>query len=55
VLIDAGLPLSLWSAAANYIIFTKNHNPTAALKSVSPYEFRFHEKLDISCMHCFGC
>src|ERR1700736_6516561 len=48
VLIDAGLPLSLFAEAVNYIVYTKNRNSTSALTNTTPYEVRFNKKPDIS-------
>jgi hypothetical protein len=55
VLIDAGLPLSLFAEAVNYIVSTKNHNSTSALTNTTPYEVRFNKKPDLSRLHPFGC
>ena len=55
VLIDAGLPLSLFAEAVNYIVYTKNRNSTSALTNTTPYEVRFNKKPDISRLRPFGC
>jgi len=55
VLINAGLPLSLFAEAVNYIVFTKNRNSTSALTNTTPYEVHFNKKPDISRLRPFGC
>jgi hypothetical protein len=55
VLIDAGLPLSLFAEAVNYIVYTKNCNSTSALTNTTPYKVWFNKKPDISRLHPFGC
>src|SRR5882724_4329012 len=55
VLIDAGLPLSLFAEAVNYIVYTKNRNSTSALTNTTPFEVRFNKKPDISRLRPFGC
>src|SRR5258708_6813170 len=55
VLINAGLPLSLFAEAVNYIVYTKNRNSTSALTNTTPYEVRFNKKPDISRLRPFGC
>jgi Integrase core domain/GAG-pre-integrase domain len=55
VLIDAGLPLSLFAEAVNYIFFTKNRNSTSALTNTTPYEVRFNKKPDLSRLRPFSC
>src|SRR5882762_8726277 len=55
VLIDAGLPLSMFAEAVNYIVYTKNRNSTSALTNTTPYEVQFNKKPDISRLHPFGC
>ena len=36
-------------------MYTKNHNPTATLKGLTPYQARFKRVPDISFLHRFGC
>ncbi|KAL1939017.1 hypothetical protein VTO73DRAFT_10277 [Trametes versicolor] len=55
VLIDSHLPLNLWGEAVNYIVYTKNRNPTAALGGRTPYQVRFGHAPNISFLHRFGC
>ncbi|KAL7282593.1 hypothetical protein ACG7TL_004064 [Trametes sanguinea] len=55
ILIDAEMPPRFWGEAANYIVYTKNRNPTAALKGRSPFEVRFGRPPDASFLHRFGC
>ena len=55
VLIDAGLTLSLFAEAVNYIVFTKNRNSTSTLTNTTPYEVRFNKKPDLSRLRPFGC
>src|SRR3984885_5411233 len=55
ILIDAGLPLSLFAEAVNYIVYTKNRNSTSALTNTTPYEVRFNKKPDISRLRPFSC
>ncbi|PIL28795.1 hypothetical protein GSI_08839 [Ganoderma sinense ZZ0214-1] len=55
VLIDAGLPPRYWGEAVNHIVYTKNCNPTTALKGRSPYEVRYNRAPDASFLHRFGC
>jgi transposase InsO family protein len=54
ILIDAGLPLHLWTEAVNYIVYTKNRSPTHAIP-ITPFEKRYNRKPDISRLHRFGC
>ena len=53
VLINAGLPLSMFAEAVNYIVYTKNRNSTSALTNTTPYEVWFNKKPDISRLHPF--
>ncbi|KAL1941168.1 hypothetical protein VTO73DRAFT_7380 [Trametes versicolor] len=55
ILIDSGLPLNLWGEAVNYIVYTKNRNPTAALDGSTPFQTRYGHAPDISFLHRFGC
>ena len=55
ILIVAGLPLSLYAEAVNYIIYTKNRHSTSALTNTTPYEVCFDKKPDISRLRPFGC
>ncbi len=54
-MIDAGLPLSLFTEAVNYIVYTKNYNSTSTLTNTTPYEVHFNKKPDISWLCPFGC
>jgi hypothetical protein len=54
ILIDAGLSLHLWTEAVNYIVYTKNQNPTHAIP-ITPSEKCYNRKPDISRLHHFGC
>lgn len=55
VLADSGLPTNLWGEAVNYIVYTKNRNPTAALNGSTPFQSRYGCTPDANFFHRFGC
>ncbi|OJT02422.1 Copia protein [Trametes pubescens] len=55
ILIESGLPLNLWGEAVNYIVYTKNRNPTSTLDGLTPFQARYGRAPDASFLHRFGC
>jgi hypothetical protein len=43
MLLDKDLPMNFWGWAALCYVFLKNRSPHAALRSLTPYEAKFHE------------
>lgn len=54
ILIESGLPLSLWAEATAYSIYTKNRCPTQAVDGKTPYEVLYGNKPNISHLRAFG-
>ena len=55
MLIDAGLPASLWPEAFAAACYIANRMPTKALKDSTPYELWHNEKPNLSNLRAYGC
>jgi hypothetical protein len=57
MLVDSGLPKSLWGHAIQYAVWLSNRMPTKALAkhSKTPYEMLYGQKPDLSKAHRWGC
>lgn len=54
MLFDKNLPMSFWGWAALCFVYLKNRSPHAALRSLTPFEARYHEIPDLSMVRVFG-
>lgn len=55
MLIESGLPDSLWDEAVMAATYLTNRSPTAALKNKTPFQAWFGRKPNISNLRVFGC
>lgn len=55
MLIESGLPQSLWCEALNTATYIRNRCPTEVLKNKTPYECWFGKKPTIAHLRTFGC
>ena len=53
VLIDSELPLSFWEDAMEYVVFTRNHSPTASKKRV-PFHLFYKRRPNVKYLRKFG-
>ncbi|OJT06880.1 Retrovirus-related Pol polyprotein from transposon TNT 1-94, partial [Trametes pubescens] len=54
MLIDSGLPRSLWPYSMVHATWLKNRTPTRALKGLTPFEARYGKAPDLRDLHRFG-
>lgn len=55
LLMDSGLPHSLWSEAVNTATYLRNRCPTKVLKNCTPFECWFGRKPSVFHLRTFGC
>lgn len=55
MLVESGLPRTLWAKAISMVAFIRNRCPTSALQGKAPFEMWTGKKPDVTCLRVFGC
>ncbi|XP_073816655.1 ecdysteroid phosphate phosphatase isoform X1 [Musca autumnalis] len=55
LLLDSGLPQSIWSEALNTSVYIRNRCPTKVLQNKTPYECWYGRKPSVAHLRTFGC